>query len=158
VLWDTPLWQRHMKVCWEGACIRLLLFLALKFPCSAEQAAQITTQLLSIHFPLLQSVYPYTLVGLFRFRLFILPRHHLPPGMCHDVTNVQKIFCVTPHHKQVMMFSATLALPPSQLPSDLGEEHLPVDMRWSQYQCRHPHCRPRPTNKLLTLFQRKSRL
>jgi hypothetical protein len=80
------------------------LFLALKSPCSAEQ---ITTRLLSFHFPLLQFVYPYTLVGLFRFRIFILPRHHLP-GMRRDV---QEIFCATPHHKRVMMFSATLANP-----------------------------------------------
>jgi hypothetical protein len=52
-----------------------------------------------------QFVYPYTLVGLFRFRLFILPLHH-PPDMRRDV---QEIFRATPHHKQVMMFSATLA-------------------------------------------------
>lgn len=50
-------------------------------------------------------VYPYTLVGLFCFRLFILPLHH-PPDMRRDV---QEIFRATPHHKQVMMFSATLA-------------------------------------------------
>jgi len=39
------------------------------------------------------------------FRLFILPLHHLP-DMRRDV---QEIFRATPHHKQVMMFSATLA-------------------------------------------------
>jgi hypothetical protein len=70
---------------------------------SQEQAAQIATRLRSFHFP--QFVYPYTLVGLFRFRLFILPLHH-PPDMRRDV---QEIFRATPHHKQVMMFSATLA-------------------------------------------------
>jgi hypothetical protein len=39
------------------------------------------------------------------FGLFILPLHH-PPDMRRDV---QEIFRATPHHKQVMMFSATLA-------------------------------------------------
>jgi len=70
---------------------------------SQEQAAQFATRLRSFHFP--KFVYPYTLLGLFRFRLFILPLHH-PPDMRRDV---QEIFRATPHHKQVMMFSATLA-------------------------------------------------
>ena len=39
------------------------------------------------------------------FRRFISPRHHLL-DMRRDV---QEIFRATPHHKQVMMFSATLA-------------------------------------------------
>jgi hypothetical protein len=63
------------------------------------------TRLRSFHLPFPQLVYPYTLVGLSRFRLFILPLHH-PPGMRHDV---QEIFRTTPHHKQGIMFSAMLA-------------------------------------------------
>ena len=42
---------------------------------------------------------------LFHFRLIILPLHH-PSDIRRDV---QEIFRTTPHHKQVMTFSATLA-------------------------------------------------
>ena len=70
--------------------------------CGQQQAAQTAPDCFLISpylFTLIHSRWPVP------FRLLILPLHH-PLDMRRDV---QEIFRATPHHKQVMMFSATLA-------------------------------------------------
>jgi hypothetical protein len=71
--------------------------------CDQRQAAPTTLDcfifILCDLFALIPSRWPVL------FRRFISPRHHLL-DMRRDV---QEIFRTTPHHKQVMMFSATLA-------------------------------------------------